>query len=199
MQENKGLNSISEIYYSMASPSKEDSILRLLLGESPLKHWRFSDIVRESGLTKAAANKWLQRYCDEGLLRQVREKGRFPYFTAGKDNPVYQSKKRIYALDKLYTSGLIQHLAGLKHAKTVMVFGSIARGDWYDDSDIDIFIYGSARGMEKQRYEKALRRKIEVHAFRDAKELKEVRTGLIGNIINGYLVKGQVQDFARVE
>jgi predicted nucleotidyltransferase len=198
MQIKKALNSISEIYYYMASPSKEDNILNLILGESPLKHWRFGELVQKSKLTRAAANKWLKKYCDEGLIKQVKENGRFPYFCAGKDNAVYQSKKRLYALEKLYSSGFMQHLAGLKSARTIMVFGSMARGDWYRDSDVDVFIYGSAKGLDKHRYEKELHRKIEVHAFKDSKELHQVRSGLISNVINGYLVKGSVQDFVRV-
>ena len=38
------------------------------------------------------------------LLVQLssKEKNKFPYFTCGSNNPIYQSKKRIYALNKFY-------------------------------------------------------------------------------------------------
>ena len=189
----KHLNSTPETYYHMASPSKEQQVLRLILENSPTKHWHFEEIVKKARLTRAVANKWLKKYCKEGLLKRIKEKGSFPYFTAGSNNPIYQAKKRLYALEELYQSGLIPYLSTI-NARTIIVFGSIIKGDWYKDSDIDIFIYGKTNGINKQEYEKKLKRNIELHVFETKKDLKEVRTGLISNIINGYLVKGQLQE-----
>ncbi len=182
----------------MASESKENNVLKLILENSPTRQWHFEEIVKQAKVTRAVANKWLRKYCEEGLLKRIKEKGRFPFFTAGSNNPVYQAKKRLYALEQLYQSGLIAQLINLKNAKTIILFGSIAKGDWYKESDIDIFIYGSSEGLEKEKYEKKLRKSIELHVFESRKEIKEVKTGLINNVINGYLIKGQVQDFAEM-
>jgi predicted nucleotidyltransferase len=190
------LNSMPEIYYFMASPSKEDNVLRLILENSPLKEWHFEEIVKQAKVTKAVANKWLKKYIKEGLLKRKREKGKFPHFTAGSNNPAYQSKKRIYALQRLYDSGLMQELASLSRAKTIVIFGSTIKGDWYRDSDIDIFVYGSAEGFNKSKYQAILKREIELHVFENMREIKEIKTGLIKNVTNGYLVKGQMQDLA---
>ena len=76
----------------------------------------------------------------------------------------------------------------------MVIFGSIARGDWYKSSDIDIFVYGRAEELNKSLYESRLKRSIEIHEFESRKELKEVKTGLLANVLNGYLVKGQMQD-----
>lgn len=178
----------------MGSPSKEENVLQLILESSPLKEWHFGEIVAEAEVTKAVANKWLRKYVKDGLLKRVKSRGRFPYFTARGNNPVYHSWKRLYALEKLHKSGLMRHLLLLKNARTVVIFGSFAKGDWYKDSDIDVFIYGSAEGLDKSFYESKLKRSIEVHEFESRKELKEVKTGLLANVLNGYLVKGRVQD-----
>ena len=182
----------------MASPSKEENVLKLILENSPLKEWHFEEIVREAKVTRAVANKWLQKYMKEGLLKRTKEKGKFPYLTAGSNNPVYYSWKRLYALEQLYRSGLIQQLVALKNAKAVIIFGSFIKGDWYKDSDIDIFIFGNSSGFDKKHCEIQLQRNIELHIFKNKTEIKDVKTGLIKNIINGYLVKGQIQDFAEV-
>jgi len=182
----------------MASPSKEENVLRLILENSPLKEWHFEEIVREAKVTKAVANKWLKRYVQEGLLKRIKEPGKFPHFSGGSNNPVYYAWKRLYALEQLYKSGLMSRLLGLKEAKTVIIFGSLIRGDWYKDSDIDIFIYGSAGEFDKKVYQRKLRRNIEVHLFESMDQIKEVKTGLIKNVVNGYLVKGQIQDIAEV-
>lgn len=182
----------------MASPSKEENILKLILENSPLKEWHFEEIAREANVTKAVANKWLKRYTKEGLLKRTKEKGRFPFFAAGSNNPAYNSRKRIYALEQMHRSGLIPRLLSLKNAKTIILFGSMIRGDWYKDSDIDIFVYGSTEGFDKHACEQKLHRNIELHTFGNKKELREVKTGLIRNIANGYVLKGQIQDIAEV-
>jgi len=182
----------------MASPSKEEQILVLILENSPLKHWHFEEIVKKTNIARAAVNKWLNKYQKEGLLKKIKENGKFPYFTVGSNNPVYQSKKRIYMLTKLYQSGMIKDLISLGKAKTIILFGSIARGDWYKDSDIDIFIYGTSKGFEKIKYELELHRDIELHVFETINEIKKVKSGLINNVINGYVIKGSIQDIAEV-
>lgn len=182
----------------MASPSKEENVLKLILENSPLKEWRFEEIARGAGVTRLVANKWLKKYVSQGLLRHVKEKGRFPYYTAGGNNPVYSSLKRVYALEQLHRSGLLPKLISIKTAKTIILFGSMARGDWYRDSDIDLFIFGGISDFDKKIYEHKLGKSIELHAFRNREEINAVKTGLIKNIINGYVVKGQIQDFAEV-
>jgi len=182
----------------MASPSKEDNVLKLILENSPLKEWHFEEIIREARVTKAVANKWLKKYVKEGLLKRIKEKCRFPYFTVAPNNPVYYSLKRTYAIGQFHKSGLLPKLLSLKNAKTVILFGSFIRGDWYKESDIDIFIYGNIDDFNKSYYELKLGRHIELHIFENKEEIEEVKTGLIKNIINGYVIKGRIQDIAEV-
>ena len=73
----------------MASPSKEENVLKIILENSPLKEWHFEEIARDARVTKLVANKWLRKYVSEGLLKHTKEKGRFPYYTVGMSNPVY--------------------------------------------------------------------------------------------------------------
>lgn len=181
----------------MASPSKEEKILELILENSPLKHWHFEEFLRITDITRGALNKWLNRYLDEGLLFKVKEKGKFPYLSVGNDNPVYYAKKRQYMLDKLYGSGLIKYLMALD-AKTIIIFGSIIKGDWYKGSDIDVFVLGSKNKIEKHKYELDIQKDIEIHSFSSIDEVKEVKTGLVKNIIDGYVVKGSVKDIIGV-
>ena len=176
----------------MASPSKEEKVLKLILESSPLKEWHFEEIVREAAITRAAANKWLKKYLKEGLLKKVKEKGKFPYFTAGSNNFIYFSWKRMYALEQLHKSGLIAKLLSLPKAKTVILFGSMAKGDWYKDSDIDIFIYGDPEGLAVVEYELKLHKEIQLFICQNKDELTELGEGLLRNIIKGNLIKGDL-------
>ena len=182
----------------MASKSKEENVLKLILENSPLKEWHFEEMGREAKVTKLAVNKWLKKYVSEGLLKHIKEKRKFPYFTVGSNNLIYHSFKRVYALEQLHKSGLIPKLLSLKTAKTIILFGSIARGDWYKGSDIDIFVLGDILDFDKNIYELKLQKNIGLTIFQNKEEIKEVKTGLIKNIVNGYILKGQIQDFAEV-
>jgi len=182
----------------MASPSKEENVLKLILENSPLKEWHFKEMIKEAKVTKAVANKWLKKYNKIGLLKKIKEKGKFPYLVVGQNNPVYNSQKRVYGLEQLHKTGLISKLLSLRNAKTVILFGSIVKGDWYKDSDIDIFVLGNAKDFDKNIYEHKLGKHIELHVFQDKNRIDEVKTGLIKNIINGYVLKGQIQDIAKV-
>jgi predicted nucleotidyltransferase len=182
----------------MATPSKEEQLLNLILGNSPLKIWHFEEFVKQTNMTRASINKWLKKYQKDGLLKRIKDKGKFPYFTANSNNTVYQSKKKIFMLNKLHEVGFINHLLSLEKAKTIIIFGSIAKGDWYNDSDIDIFILGDAKGIKKSKYEIQLHRDIELHIFESKKNVKAVKTGLINNVINGFIIKGNIQEFAKV-
>ena len=181
----------------MGSPSKEDNLLSIILENSPLKHWHFEEFLKKSQMSRGALNKWLSRYLNEGLLKRKKPKGKFPYFVVGKDNSVYKTKKKQYMLNILYDSGLIKELLTNQKIKVAIVFGSAAKGDWYKDSDIDIFIMGKTR-VNKIKYEKQLSKDIELHVFQDKEEIKKTKTGLIKNIINGYLIKGNIQQIVEV-
>ncbi len=180
----------------MASPSKEEDFLWAIFGNSPLKHWHFEELLRETGMSRAALNKWLRRHMKEGMLRRVKEKGRFPYLTAGPDNPVYKTEKKRFMLNKLYESGLIEDILRSEAIKVAIVFGSVARGDWYKDSDIDLFIFGDARDLDKRRY--GLKFDIEVQEFGSREELRDVKSGLVTTIVKGHLVKGDIEEVAEV-
>jgi predicted nucleotidyltransferase len=179
----------------MPSPSKENNILLLILENSPLKEWHFEEIVRQAKVTRIVANKWLNKYVSQGLLQYVKPKGKFPYYTVGSNNPVYYAMKRIYALSQFHESGLIAKLLSLEEPKTIILFGSMIKGDWYTDSDIDVFVFGKISDFNRKLYEAKLGRHIELHIFETKKDIEEVRTGLIKNIIDGYVMKGSVQDF----
>lgn len=178
----------------MPSASKEENVLRLILEHSPLKEWHFKEIAQEANVTRAVASKWLHKYVAEGLLRRMKPAGQFPIYTVGSGNPVYRSLKRVYALEQLHRSGLLPALLSVSTAKTIVIFGSIARGDWYKDSDIDLFIFGTIPDFDRNLYERRLRRRIELHTFESRRDIQEVRTGLIRNVISGYVVKGSIQD-----
>lgn len=181
----------------MPKPSKEERILELFMNE-PAKHWHFSDIVKTSKVSVNVTGKWLRKFQKDKLIKRVKPRGRMPYFTASAGHD-FRARKKLYALQKLYETGLIQELTRLENAKTIIIFGSFVRTDWNTDSDIDIFIYGESGEFESGRFWKGLgfqgkSREVQVHTFHSKKEMEDVKSGLLKNVLRGYVVKGDIYE-----
>ena len=181
----------------MGKPSKERDVLELFFNE-PTKHWHFKDIVNHAKISEDRANHWLRKLMEEDIINRVKPQGKMPYFIARYEHPNYENKKKLYALNRMFETGLLSRLQSLKNVKAVVIFGSFARGDWNADSDIDLFIYGEPEELRFGTVWKGLGRVIEVHTVKTRKDIKEIRSGLINNVVKGYFVKGTVQDVAKV-
>lgn len=159
------------------------------------KQWHFEELVKKSGLSRAQTNKWLQRLLKEKLIKKVKEKNKMPYYIAQYNNPAFQTQKKIYALFQFEKTGFLEHLSTLKDAKTVIIFGSFARADWHNESDIDLFIYGKADEFKKGLFEKKLKREIQVFQYENRAMLKRLEPSVIPNILAGIHVKGTIEPF----
>ncbi len=173
---------------------RKENIKELFFNYST-KQWHFEELVKESCLSRAQTNEWLQRLLKEKLIKRVKERNKMPYYIAEYSNPTFQMQKRIYAMLQFEKTGLLEHLSTLKHAKTVIIFGSFSRADWHNESDIDLFIYGKADDFEKGLFEKRLKREIQVFQYENPAMLKRLEPSVIPNILAGIHVKGTIEPF----
>jgi len=181
----------------MGKPSMEENIL-LLFFEQPTRHWHFKDIKAKVPIADNKISRWLKIFRAQNLITRVKPKKRMPYYISNCEDPNYQNKKRIFALKKLYETGFLNHLSALKKAKTVIIFGSFVRWDWHKDSDIDLFIYGDPEGLDAAKYWPKLHKQVQTHAFQNLKQIKKIRSGLLKNVLKGYLVKGSMDELIGV-
>lgn len=186
----------------MGKPSKEERVLELFFNE-PSKHWHFKDIVKTAKVSEPSANKWLRKLLKENIIQRVKPRGKMSYFMGNFRHENYQNKKRIYALQKLYESGLLTKLQQLENAKAVVIFGSFARSDWNTQSDVDIFVLGDPEDIRFGTLWGGLgfqgkAREIQVHSFKSVHDTRKIHSGLMKNVVKGYFVKGNIFDIAEV-
>ncbi len=171
--------------------SMENSVLEEFFNY-PSKHWHFVELSNKLNLAQSKLDKWLKKFQKQGIIVKIKEKGKMPHYISNYDNPNYQYKKRIFALNRLYGSGLLSHLASLKKTKSIIIFGSFSRSDWHKNSDIDIFIYGDPAGLNIGKYERILHYDIQLFTSKNKKELTRLGAGLLRTIIRGNLIKGDI-------
>ena len=131
-----------------------------------------------------------KNYCDllerSGFLLSQRI-GIAKLFWLRNDNSVAKRWKSAYMLQYLSEMGLEKAINN-----PFYIYGSIARGDYSGNSDIDIFVECKKKELNLEKLEKKLRRKIELH-FNERfisypKELKN-------NIINGIVLSGFLEGY----
>jgi hypothetical protein len=186
----------------MPSQSKQERILELFLNE-PTKHWHFKAVVGTAKVSEPVASKWLDILRKEHIIRHFKPQGEMPFFQGNWEHPNYDFKKRMFALEKLYDSGLLGRLLSLKDAKVVVIFGSWFIGDWNSQSDIDVFIYGDPEDLKFGTLWGGLgfhknSREVQVHSFKTLGEIRSIRSELMKNVVKGYFVKGSIHDIAEV-
>src|SRR3989344_5204482 len=169
--------------------SKEERVLELFYNSS--KQWHFEELMKKAKISRPQLAHWLKKFEKEGILKRSEQKGKMPYYVQDFNNAHFQQKKILFARKKMTESGLLSHLASLTEAKAVIVFGSFTRPDWYEGSDIDVFIYGNGEAFEQGKYELKLKREIQVHTAGSKEDLKRMDK-LLPYILAGNFVKGSI-------
>src|SRR3989338_4576052 len=170
---------------------KEENVLKLFFNE-PLKPWHFEQILTKGKISRPQASVWLKKFLREQLITKINPKGKKPYYVADYESPNYQNSKRITALQKLHQSGLLNYLCSIKEAECVILFGSFSRWDWYEESDIDLFIYGDVHPLNLFPFKSKLHHEIQVFYAKKQKDLQKLGPALLRNIIKGIKIKGEI-------
>lgn len=164
--------------------------IKELFYNHPTKHWHFEQLMKDASLTRGPTNEWIKKLLKDNLVLRIKPKGKMPYYIANYEHPHYQNSKRLYALEKLHESGLLDHLASLEKAKVVILFGSFSRWDWYENSDIDIFVYGDIDEIYVGKFLPKLKREIQFFTGKNGHDLEKMGSALLQNIIKGITIKG---------
>jgi DNA-binding Lrp family transcriptional regulator len=164
--------------------------------EATLKRWSFTELVKESGISRERVNYYLKKLMKEKFIRRIKPKQKMPYYITNRETSKFRFEKRMYGLTLLEQSGLFEHLSSLKEIKTAILFGSFARGDWNQSSDVDIFIYGDDKNFAKGEFEHKIKREIQVFSYKNSKEIKkELDAALIPTIAQGFNIKESLEPF----
>ncbi|HLC90417.1 MAG TPA: nucleotidyltransferase domain-containing protein [Candidatus Nanoarchaeia archaeon] len=170
---------------------KEENLLKLFFNQ-PLKPWHFEEILKTGKISRPQASLWLKKFLQEQLIKKIHPKNKKPYYVADYESPNYQNCKRILALQKLHQSGLLNVLVSLKEAECIILFGSFSRWDWYEQSDIDLFIYGKIPPLNFRKFESIVHHEIQIFNAGTEKDLQKLGPALLRNIIKGITIKGDI-------
>ncbi|MFA6023487.1 MAG: nucleotidyltransferase domain-containing protein [Candidatus Pacearchaeota archaeon] len=173
------------------------SILKIadVFFNEPTKTHYLMEISRKSKIAHTSVKNYLIELKKNKIINEEIEKRgerKFPGYKANLNEQTYKSYKCICNKEKILDSGLIEQMRDKIMPKSIILFGSFSRGEDIETSDIDLFIESKKQEINLDKFEKILKRKIQLHFNENfnnyPKELKN-------NIINGEILYGYLEVF----
>ena len=165
-------------------------VLKVFL-DNPTEEFGLREISRLSKLAPVSVIKYLKEFEDEYLIRKLKKKGK-PIYQAARDNNDFIFYKKIGILYELHTSNLIEQLWDKLSPEAIILYGSHAKGEAIENSDIDIFLIGKEGIFDLEKYKEKLGKRV--HLIFDA-NVKNISKELKNNLINGIILKGYFRVF----
>lgn len=157
--------------------------------EEPTKNFQLREISRLTNIAVTSVKKYLKELVDENLVRKSTET-LYPSYLANETNRMFKVYKQQRMIFKIYLSGLVDYLEKTSLPTCIILFGSVRKGEYNKDSDIDIFIQSSKHKLELRKFEKQLNHKINILFEADLKDLSKE---LFNNIVNGIILYGYLK------
>ncbi len=153
---------------------------------NPSARLRVRHIEKTVKIPLPSAIKYSDELEKEGILKSSIVSG-VKLYTADRSSEAFLLEKKLFNIKGLYTSGLVKHLIEEHQNPTVVVFGSYAKGEDIETSDIDLYIE-STKKINLDKFESILKRKIQVFAYKNIKSIENKQ--LSNSIINGIVLNG---------
>ncbi|MBW2991531.1 nucleotidyltransferase domain-containing protein [Candidatus Woesearchaeota archaeon] len=163
-------------------------ILELFI-DYPNKDFSARGIARKLRLSHATVLKHLDSLLRLNLVKKKKET-LYPTYYANTENLKYRFYKKNNIIFRISESGLINYLQQKTLASSIILFGSCAKGEFTQKSDVDIFVEAKQVVLALGEYEKKLGRKINLLFEKNISNLsKELRN----NVLNGFVLYGFVK------
>lgn len=169
----------------MFNKNNRYKLLKIFL-DSPLDSFRLRELSRISEISPASVINYLKEFGDEGLIKKYEKRG-IPFYQAERDNEKFILYKKISILYELNESGLVDFLWDSLHPQAIILYGSYAKGESIENSDIDLFIVGKEKKILLEKFEKIFNKEIHLMFEENPKKIPK---RLKSNLINGVVLKG---------
>ena len=152
---------------------------------------RVRQIERVVKVPLPSAIRYAKELVNEHILKSEKIAG-ITLYSANRTSPQFILGKKLYNLVALEDSGIIDRIKEEYHNSPIIRFGSFARGEDIEESDIDLFVESpSKKKINLTQHEKKLKRKIQLFVYKNLEDIpnKDLRN----NIINGMTLNGFVE------
>jgi len=160
---------------------------------NPTVQLRVRHIERIVKVPLPAAIRYAKELEKEGILKKSIVV-KVTAYSADRTSPAFLFKKRLFNLEQLQTTGLIDFLKQELSNSPLILFGSYARGEDTETSDIDVYIETpNKETLNVAAFEKKLERTIQLFQYPSLTSIDNKQ--LANNIFNGIILNGFIEVF----
>ncbi|MFH1506751.1 MAG: nucleotidyltransferase domain-containing protein [archaeon] len=160
-----------------------------LFFENPTKDFHIRGIARQLNIPKTTASYHIHSLLEKNIIVK-QEEGVFPSFRANETSEKYRFYKKQEFMKTLVESGLLDYVEEQTRPKCIILFGSFAKAEYDEKSDIDLFVQANDAKLDLSKFERKLKHKINV-LF--GENLNKLSKDLLNNIINGIKLQGYIK------
>jgi len=157
--------------------------------EEPVRYFHIRELARLSKIAHTSVKNHLAELEKEELIKKVKTPI-YDSFIANEENRTYKIYKQQHMIMQLYSSKLIDYLEENLHPKCIILFGSVRKGEYKAESDIDLFVQTSQKNINLEKYEQILKHKISLF-FEE--NITQLSSELFNNIANGIKLSGYLK------
>ena len=172
---------------SIIHDSKKGKLV-MFLSANPTKVCTIRELARLTNISPTWVSKIIKRFEKEGIVEVASDANSLKI--RAKRELVFIRLKKALNLSELYSSGIVDKLAETYHKpEAIVLFGSYARGEDTENSDIDIAILTDRKEVTEPyiKYEKTLKRKISLKVLNPKNLTREFASSLAnGIVVYGY-------------
>ena len=175
---------------------KKDNIYKILevFFDNPLPEgngFQLRELSRTVSLAPKSVKIYLETLEKENLIiKREHRIHKYPVYYANRDNEYFKFLKKLNTLRRIKESGFLDYLSDSCMPEVIVLFGSASKGEDINESDIDIFLQSKEKKLDLTKYEKILKRKINLFFEENFNKLsKELQL----NMINGIILKGYLK------
>ena len=175
---------------------KKDNIYKVLevFFDDPLPEgigFQLREISRKIKLAPKSVKLYLEELEKENLIIKKEHRiHKYPVYYANRDHNYFKFLKRLNIIRRIKESGFLDYLDEKCMPDVIILFGSASKGEDIKGSDIDLYLQCNGKKLELDKYEKKLKRKINLFFEKNFDQLSEE---LKKNIINGDKLKGYLR------
>lgn len=146
----------------------------------PSKSFYLSELSKNLGVAFSAVHKEASSLCRLGLVTEEK-RGRQRFVKINEESPIYEELKRLFVKTEGLGSVLTAALKKLEGIRFALVYGSFARGDYVESSDVDLLVVGDVKEDELldavRKTEVKTGREVNYVLWREKELRRKARTG----------------------
>jgi predicted nucleotidyltransferase len=165
-------------------------LLKVFL-DSPTDNFRLRELSRLSNISPPSVINYLKDLEKEKFIERYTKRD-IPFYKAKRENNKFILYKKISIIQELDSSGLIDFIWDKASPDVIILYGSYAKGESIESSDVDLFIIGKEKELNLDSFEEKINKRIHI-IFED--NIKNIPKELKNNLINGTILKGYLKVF----